>query len=160
MRKQYSGFRLPSRSSVYRTLVEWRCPACGSVDVEMTGPGLNIIDAGAVTYGENAPWRCLSCGHVMAGKLFLWSFAHLPTEAGKAWDYAELSDEEIEADADIMRQLRENAEMLAKQRPGKEVESLLIMVRLRKQAEQPEGEPRQSGGGGGMFSRNRRIDRE
>jgi len=135
MREQYSGYRLPLTSSVYRTLVEWRCPACGSVDVKMAGRGLSIPDAGHVTHREHAPWRCLSCGYTSAGKLFLWSFADLPTEAKKPWGYANLSDEEIEADADVMQQLRENAEMLASQRPDKEAEALRIIESLRKEAE-------------------------
>ncbi|WP_170606377.1 hypothetical protein [Ruegeria arenilitoris] len=48
--------------------IEWRCPICGSENVDISGQSFsNVCDGGPSTFDELSDWQCGDCGHTANG---------------------------------------------------------------------------------------------
>jgi DNA-directed RNA polymerase subunit RPC12/RpoP len=73
MLKTYQGFGLPGSEWLAYTL-EYRCPRCGSENVEIDKSelfGPSFCDGGPSTADELRDWDCTDCNYRAKGKEFV-----------------------------------------------------------------------------------------
>lgn len=77
MKKIYSGFNtphvLPGPPERVKYEIDFRCPSCGSEDVEPTGEIPQFYDGTPSTHDEFRQWTCNSCKHQQIGEKFEFS---------------------------------------------------------------------------------------